>query len=162
MTRVLPDPGPARMSSGPSMCWAASRCWGLRLVRRSRAGEVATEALYQGGRGPMLSPGTHARTRGQPLSLPSYLRKVRKRPLCNAARSGCAPPPFPQAGCRGLRPRRGYSVSPCFQKRWRAGQVEQPPPPPQAPSLPPSAARRRRIASRLCPCDCNACNAIVV
>src|SRR3954465_13455599 len=31
MTRVLPDPAPARMRSGPSVCVTASRCSGFRL-----------------------------------------------------------------------------------------------------------------------------------
>src|SRR5689334_1810087 len=33
MTRVLPDPAPARTSSGPVPCVTASRCWGLSPVR---------------------------------------------------------------------------------------------------------------------------------
>src|SRR5687767_10308375 len=35
MTRVFPEPAPARMSSGPSMWSTASRCSGLRPVRGS-------------------------------------------------------------------------------------------------------------------------------
>ena len=33
MTRVLPEPGPARISSGPSIVVTASRCGGLRSSR---------------------------------------------------------------------------------------------------------------------------------
>src|ERR1700681_3025359 len=33
MTRVFPEPAPARMSSGPLMCRTASRCSGLRASR---------------------------------------------------------------------------------------------------------------------------------
>src|SRR3954467_12641883 len=34
MTRVFPDPAPARMSSGPLTVSTASRCWGLSLSRK--------------------------------------------------------------------------------------------------------------------------------
>src|SRR5438128_348106 len=34
ITRVLPLPAPARMSTGPSVASTASRCWGLRPTRR--------------------------------------------------------------------------------------------------------------------------------
>ena len=35
MTRVLPEPAPARISSGPWMCRTASRCSALRACRKS-------------------------------------------------------------------------------------------------------------------------------
>ena len=35
MTRVLPDPAPARISNGPSVCSTASRCSGFREERKS-------------------------------------------------------------------------------------------------------------------------------
>src|SRR6516162_6064573 len=34
MTRVLPEPAPARISSGPSVCSTASRCSGFSLSRK--------------------------------------------------------------------------------------------------------------------------------
>ena len=34
MTRVLPEPAPARISSGPSRCSTASRCSGFSLSRK--------------------------------------------------------------------------------------------------------------------------------
>ena len=40
MTRVLPDPAPARMSSGPSIWRTASRCSGLRPVSGSMMGNL--------------------------------------------------------------------------------------------------------------------------
>src|SRR5579872_5357316 len=46
MTRVFPDPAPARISSGPSVCSTASRCSGLSLSRkfisRRRAFSIAS------------------------------------------------------------------------------------------------------------------------
>src|SRR5437867_3201182 len=35
MTRVLPEPGPARTSNGPSVCKTASRWFSVKLVRMS-------------------------------------------------------------------------------------------------------------------------------
>src|SRR5690242_19201249 len=40
MTRVFPDPAPARIRSGPSVCRTASRCSGLSLSRKSIEGSV--------------------------------------------------------------------------------------------------------------------------
>ena len=83
------------------------------------------------------------------MGVPIPLPLARKHP--DAPGEKTLPPSFPQAGCRGLRPRRGYSespailsesltclskegagnpmlrrevqgVSPCTQKRWRAGR----------------------------------------
>src|SRR5437879_12249693 len=36
MTRVLPLPAPARISTGPSVVSTASRCWGLRSLRNDK------------------------------------------------------------------------------------------------------------------------------
>src|SRR5437660_8197315 len=36
MTRVLPLPAPARISTGPWMVLTASRCWGLRSSRNDK------------------------------------------------------------------------------------------------------------------------------
>src|SRR6266852_825115 len=35
MTRVLPEPAPARISSGPSVCWTAICCSGFKEERKS-------------------------------------------------------------------------------------------------------------------------------
>src|ERR1700730_3450327 len=34
MTRVFPEPAPAKTSNGPSMVPTASSCWGLRFIER--------------------------------------------------------------------------------------------------------------------------------
>src|SRR5688572_2672424 len=39
MTRVLPEPAPARMSNGPVVCSTASRCSGLSLSRKFIGGD---------------------------------------------------------------------------------------------------------------------------
>ena len=44
MTRVLPDPAPARISSGPLMCRTASRCSGLRVSRNCITTSIMTDA----------------------------------------------------------------------------------------------------------------------
>ena len=65
-TRVLPDPAPATMSSGPPSWSTASRCWGFRPgeqllgVGARPAGGPAVGAAPGGGR---LGPGGHARRR---------------------------------------------------------------------------------------------------
>jgi len=43
MTRVLPLPAPARISTGPSVVSTASRCWGLSCERNVR--KTAPEPL---------------------------------------------------------------------------------------------------------------------
>src|SRR5690349_4235453 len=35
ITRVFPEPAPARINSGPSTCTTAARCSGLRAAKRS-------------------------------------------------------------------------------------------------------------------------------
>src|ERR1700704_5286589 len=50
MTRVLPLPAPARISTGPSVVLTASRCCGLSWSRKDNA-EVAPETLIQFYRG---------------------------------------------------------------------------------------------------------------
>src|SRR5216683_4280364 len=50
MTRVLPLPAPARMSTGPSVVSTASRCCGLSGSRKDNA-EVAPELMIQFYRG---------------------------------------------------------------------------------------------------------------
>src|SRR3954451_3670945 len=53
-TRVLPEPAPARMSSGPSPCRTASRCGGFRPSRRASmaasAGMLPEDASARRGR----------------------------------------------------------------------------------------------------------------
>src|SRR5205823_14466741 len=44
MTRVFPDPAPARISSGPLMCRTASRCSGLS-VSKNCIGDLGTREL---------------------------------------------------------------------------------------------------------------------
>src|SRR5437870_8360271 len=46
MTRVLPEPGPARISSGPCVCSTASRWRPLRFSRIWETG-VVTSKLYK-------------------------------------------------------------------------------------------------------------------
>src|SRR6266699_4165601 len=46
MTRVLPLPAPARISTGPSVVSTASRCCGFSWSRKDNAG-VAPESLIQ-------------------------------------------------------------------------------------------------------------------
>ena len=58
MTRVLPDPAPARMSSGPSRCSTASRCSGFSLERKSMWGRSSIIAVGVGSR-------SRGRDRGQ-------------------------------------------------------------------------------------------------
>src|ERR1039458_2560069 len=50
MTRVLPLPAPARISTGPSVVSTASRCCGFSWSRKDNA-EVAPESLIQFYRG---------------------------------------------------------------------------------------------------------------
>src|SRR3981081_609656 len=50
MTRVLPLPAPARISTGPSVVSTASRCCGLSWSRKDNA-EVTPEALIEFYRG---------------------------------------------------------------------------------------------------------------
>src|SRR6185369_6821105 len=45
MTRVFPDPGPARMSIGPVPCVTASRCGGLSPSSRLVEGSADTNEL---------------------------------------------------------------------------------------------------------------------
>src|SRR6478735_2350811 len=45
MTRVLPEPAPARISSGPSRCSAASRWAGFSLSRKCMGGVVIITGL---------------------------------------------------------------------------------------------------------------------
>src|SRR6185312_2887522 len=60
MTRVLPLPAPARISSGPSTCSTAARCSGLRWARRGWGVEDTLyfnkrdvlALLHPAGRGP--------------------------------------------------------------------------------------------------------------
>ena len=40
MTRVLPEPGPATMRSGPSTHWTASRCGGFSPLRSASTGSA--------------------------------------------------------------------------------------------------------------------------
>src|SRR5438477_447885 len=58
MTRVLPLPAPARISTGPSVVSTASRCCGLSWSRKDNA-EVAPESLLRFYRG--IAPGGIAR-----------------------------------------------------------------------------------------------------
>src|ERR1700736_2126290 len=46
MTRVLPLPAPARISTGPSVVSTASRCCGLSWSRKDNAG-VAPELVFR-------------------------------------------------------------------------------------------------------------------
>ena len=69
MTRVLPLPAPARMSTGPSVVSTAARCCGLSLSRKDKCGTGSefTAWILQGiddsrihtPRGLCLHPGSH-------------------------------------------------------------------------------------------------------
>src|SRR2546423_1612741 len=50
MTRVFPDPAPARISSGPSRCSTASRCSGFRFCRKSIGGSHSIAEVGRSGR----------------------------------------------------------------------------------------------------------------
>src|SRR5436309_2419255 len=55
MTRVLPEPAPARTSSGPSPWVTASRCWGLSPVRSIMDFELLSGSAVQRLRGDSLT-----------------------------------------------------------------------------------------------------------
>ena len=74
-------------------------------VGRWDNGAGQTEPSVEGQRWPQQDHPSSRRI----LSLPPYPAEGEK-----------AAPSIPQAGCRGRSPRRGYSVSPCSGKRWRA------------------------------------------
>src|SRR5271165_7547144 len=63
MTRVLPLPAPARISTGPSVVSTASRCCGLSWSRKDNA-EVAPESLVRFYRGIAVGGSRPVRLRG--------------------------------------------------------------------------------------------------
>src|SRR5258708_31179559 len=50
MTRVFPDPAPARIITGPSVCRTASRCSGLSFSRKGIGGTAFQYNAEAGGR----------------------------------------------------------------------------------------------------------------
>src|SRR5665213_568262 len=55
-TRVLPEPAPATMSSGPPSCTTAARCWGLRSARSSSVcADIDVESTEPSGHPPKMS-----------------------------------------------------------------------------------------------------------
>src|SRR4051812_7614681 len=89
-TRVLPEPAPARMSSGPSPCVTASRWGGVRpssrasIAARGGAGdEPLGEAggIVADGSGPS---GSSVRVMPEPMSLPDEVRSACARVAAQA------------------------------------------------------------------------------
>src|SRR3954452_7267812 len=70
-TRVLPEPAPARISSGPSPCSTASRWGGFRPARRdsTRSAVSGTSSIL--GTRPAAGPGTDRLARHQPDPRPA-------------------------------------------------------------------------------------------
>ena len=113
-TRVLPEPAPATISSGPPSCMTAARCWGLRpssrasASRRRRAcGRAVARGVRQapgrGGQGEVLEERRHGPSRSR-----RHARTSRSRPVAGPswerARSGRAQRDEPCPGAtRGLR-----------------------------------------------------------
>src|SRR5438552_1299208 len=88
MTRVLPLPAPARISTGPSVVSTASRCCGFSWSRKDNA-EVAPESLIQFYKG-MAARGIVCAHFWPPMSemkLAHFLRGAALRIL--AARQNC-------------------------------------------------------------------------
>src|SRR5689334_6199019 len=79
ITRVFPDPAPARINSGPSVCRTADRCGGLSEERKSmRKGEG-------------LRPGAQAERKRDPRIAGADRRPVGRR--------YCETWQFPQCDC---------------------------------------------------------------
>src|SRR5271169_2918349 len=84
MTRVLPLPAPARISTGPSVVSTASRCCGFSWSRKDNA-EVAPESLIQFYRG-IAAGGIAPTDFGVRLSKTKHSRPVRSADHWNFGR----------------------------------------------------------------------------
>src|SRR3954470_432732 len=142
-TRVLPDPAPARIRSGPSPCVTAAFCGGVRPSRsaaiRSSAGAVAIAAEDRRGSG---GPGPAARRSTACRTVPIRRWRTPVRRSVEAAR----------------RLGRERYKDPVLQRRWGGNAAARSPPTaPGGGRHPPSSGDRRarhphRLVRRVTPC----------
>ena len=71
ITRVLPLPAPARISTGPSVASTASRCCALRPARRREGSEDTGTRYFSPGAGGYSTVTDFARFRGWSTSRPA-------------------------------------------------------------------------------------------
>src|ERR1700722_984449 len=117
MTRVLPLPAPAKISTGPSIVSTASRCCGFSCSRKDNA-EVAPESLIQFYRG--IAAGGIARA-----DFP--VRRIQNETLTRGTRSRGAN--FGRKARRHLRSFRGVEPgsAPCMAAScWERGALVRP------------------------------------